>query len=77
MRIVHPGGECASVQTITAPLAAYLVGSDYDTSLLPVCEPGQKVTLVIDMALRQFLDMVSMRSVPIRTPSLRLVVPPL
>ncbi|XP_060555514.1 neuronal acetylcholine receptor subunit alpha-10-like isoform X2 [Ruditapes philippinarum] len=47
---------CVSQQVITKTLHDYLL-TDYDSNLLPVCATGDNVTLDMDLALRQIMDL--------------------
>jgi hypothetical protein len=51
---------CVSQQVITKTLHDYLL-LDYDSNLLPVCATGDNVTLDMDLALRQIMDLVNMK----------------
>jgi len=44
-------------QTMSKSLHDFLL-TDYDPALIPLCAPGDQVTLNIDIALRQIMDLV-------------------
>ena len=48
-----------SQQVITKELHDHLI-KDYDASIIPVCSLGEKVTLDMDLALRQIMELVNM-----------------
>lgn len=47
-----------SQQVMAKTLHDYLM-TDYDSNLIPLCSTGSKVTLNMDLALRQIMDVVS------------------
>ena len=46
-----------SNQTAQEQLVAYLF-TNYSSNLIPICSPGENVTLTLDLALRQIMNMV-------------------
>ena len=50
-----------SNQTVQEELVTYLF-TNYSANLIPICSPGENVTLTLDLALRQVMNMVSIFS---------------
>ena len=66
LRLSFPGRVSAVAnKVVQAELVTYLF-TNYSTNLIPKCATGDKVTLTLDLALRQLMDMVSIQKASIR-----------